>query len=92
MARLSLQEIHGRLEELDGWDLNNEEITKTFNFETFAQAMVFVNEIANIAEEEQHHPLIVINNNVVVITLTTVAEKGLTAKDFILAKEINSVK
>jgi Pterin 4 alpha carbinolamine dehydratase len=44
------------LQHLPGWERRGNEIVKTFTREDFAQAMVFVNEVAVAAEAAGHHP------------------------------------
>jgi 4a-hydroxytetrahydrobiopterin dehydratase len=50
--------------------------------------MIFVNTVADIAEEQGHHPDIEISYNKVEIELTTHAIGGLSVNDFILASKI----
>ena len=88
MEHLSIKEIHERLEELKGWELIGNEITKEFHFNSFKDAMEFVNKIAEEAERVDHHPDILISYNKVTITLTTHSAGGLTYNDFKLAKII----
>ncbi|OHA18294.1 MAG: hypothetical protein A2664_02420 [Candidatus Taylorbacteria bacterium RIFCSPHIGHO2_01_FULL_46_22b] len=71
------------------WKLSGNEIVRDFKFKDFKQAMVFVNKVADIAEEEGHHPDIFISYNRVKITLTTHAIIGLSNNDFIVAAKID---
>ncbi len=67
-------------------------IEKDFVFKNFKQAVVFINKIADVAEEEGHHPDILLHNwKKVKIMLTTHAIKGLSENDFILAVKINRI-
>ncbi len=92
MTRLSLDEVNTKLKQIKGWDLIEEkEIKKTFTFKSFLQSIEFVNKIAPIAEKLNHHPNILIQYNMVTLTLSTHDEGGITEKDFILAKEIDSL-
>lgn len=59
-----------------------------FKFKDFKEAMVFVNKVADLAEEEGHHPDIYIYYNRVVLDLTTHAVGGLSENDFIMARKI----
>jgi len=63
-------------------------IEKKFKFKDFMEAMSFVNEIAEIAEEQGHHPDIGVYYNKVEIALTTHAINGLSTNDFIMASKI----
>ena len=53
--------------------------------------MVFVNEVAGLAESERHHPDIEISYNIVEIELWTHAIGGLSVNDFILARKIEDL-
>lgn len=63
-------------------------IERMFKFKDFKEAMAFVNEVADIAEEQGHHPEMEISYNKVEIELTTHAIGGLSVNDFILASKI----
>ncbi|MEX2245569.1 MAG: 4a-hydroxytetrahydrobiopterin dehydratase [Dehalococcoidia bacterium] len=91
MAVLSDAEVEGRLKSLAGWAREGAEIRGEFKFKDFAEAMIFVNRVAEEAEEADHHPDITINYNRVHLALSTHSEGGLTAKDFDLAAKINAV-
>lgn len=91
MEHLSIKEIHERLEELKGWEMIGQEITKEFLFNDFRQAMEFTQKVAEESEREKHHPDIFIKYNKVAITLTTHSAGGLTYKDFKLAKIIEQL-
>ncbi len=91
MEHLSIKEIHDRLEELKGWELIGNEMTKEFHFKDFKEAMEFVQKIGEEAEREQHHPDIFIRYTRVTITLTTHDAGGLTYKDFKLARIVEQL-
>lgn len=59
-----------------------------FVFKDFAEAIIFVNKVASIAEAEQHHPDINIRYNEVTVELWTHAIGGLSENDYILAAKI----
>jgi len=54
----------------------------------FTQAIAFVNQVAEVAENEGHHPDIHVFYNKVVIELWTHAIGGLSENDFIVAAKI----
>ena len=89
--RLTDDQIRDQLSVTTGWDLQDPAISKTFNFADFKEAMVFVNKVADAAEDMDHHPDILITYNTVQISVYTHSEGGLTAKDFSLAKKINNL-
>jgi 4a-hydroxytetrahydrobiopterin dehydratase len=67
------------------WTLDGEEISRTFVFADFPEAIAFVTRAAFAAEAADHHPDIDIRWNKVTLTLSTHSEGGLTAKDLDLA-------
>lgn len=69
-----------------GWAEDGDEISRTFTFKDFAEAMRFVNNVADEAEKANHHPDIDIRWNKVTLKLSTHDTGGLTEKDFALAK------
>jgi 4a-hydroxytetrahydrobiopterin dehydratase len=78
------------LAEVPGWDLQDTYLTRAYRFKDFADAMLFVNKVAAIAEQEGHHPDITITYAIVTLTLTTHAISGLSENDFILAAKIDA--
>ena len=76
------------METVPGWENNGKEITRLYKFKDFAEAMVFVNKVAGLAEAADHHPDIDIRWNKVRLTLSTHSAGGLTEKDFSLARQI----
>ncbi|MCS7088554.1 MAG: 4a-hydroxytetrahydrobiopterin dehydratase [Thermoflexales bacterium] len=89
---LSQSEIQHRLSQLSGWTLNEaNEITKTFTFSGFPQALMFATAVGVLAEAAQHHPDILIRWNRVTLSLTTHDAGGLTEKDFALAQQIDTL-
>lgn len=79
------------IKQLDGWRVEDSKVKKTFEFKDFAEAMQFVNKVAEIAESEGHHPDIAIHYNQVAIELWTHAIGGLHQNDFIVASKIDKL-
>jgi 4a-hydroxytetrahydrobiopterin dehydratase len=84
-------EITAALEALAGWEREGDEIVKTYEFATFADAISFVVRIGFLAEAADHHPDIDIRWRKVRIALTTHSANGLTNLDFDLATEIEAI-
>lgn len=91
MPKLNSSQITERLETLDNWQLEGDEIRRQFTFEDFMAAMAFVNRVAESAEAIDHHPDIDIRFNKVLCALSTHSEGGLTEKDFELAAQIDGL-
>ena len=87
--RLDDQTIESRLVELDGWTRNGDAIERSLTFDSFLDAISFINRIADAAEEADHHPEIFNVYDRVDLTLTTHDAGGLTQKDFDLAMKID---
>ena len=88
MARLTDEEIDGRLAELEGWGRDGDAIRRTFKLDDFKGSVDFVNRLTPEAEDMNHHPDLAISWNEVTVTITTHSEGGLTANDFELARRI----
>jgi 4a-hydroxytetrahydrobiopterin dehydratase len=79
--------------QVPGWDVADDDksISREFAFKDFAEAMQFVNAVAEIAQGEGHHPDIYIFYNKVRLALSTHAIGGLSENDFILASKIDTI-
>ena len=67
--------------------------TVEFKFADFTQAIQFINQVAELANQVDHHPSILNNYNVVEIWLCTHDDNNqITAKDHELANMINKIK
>ena len=88
---LSDIEIQRELNAMDGWARKGEAIVKTFDFATFADAMVWVNRVADAAEAAKHHPDLDIRFSRVLASLATHDSGGVTALDFTLAHTMDEL-
>jgi 4a-hydroxytetrahydrobiopterin dehydratase len=74
------------------WRREGDEIVRDRTFDDFAQAMAFVNAVAQAAEEANHHPDIRIHGwNKVELRLSTHSEGGLTAADLDMAQRLDGL-
>ena len=87
---LSLKIIQERMKKIPEWELNEDSISRSFEFDEYQSAIEFVNTVAEIAEEAQHHPDISISYTNVTLVLTTHSKGGLTESDFEVAIRIDS--
>ncbi len=87
--RLTKKEITAGLKSLDGWELDDQSIVRSLEFEDFGEAIDFIVRIADHAEDSDHHPEIFNVYNSVKLRLTTHDADGLTQKDLDLAKLID---
>jgi 4a-hydroxytetrahydrobiopterin dehydratase len=89
---MSEDEAAPYLSVLTQWELRGgKSIRRRLRFKDFVEAMAFINEVAELAEEEGHHPDIFVSYNRVRIDLTTHAIGGLSENDFILAAKIEGL-
>ncbi len=88
---LSVEQAEGMMEQLPGWELQENKLTRRFRFKDFKEAMAFVNKVADLSESEGHHPDIYISWNRVRLELTTHAIKGLSENDFIMAAKVSEM-
>jgi 4a-hydroxytetrahydrobiopterin dehydratase len=90
-VKLDRQQVAEQLQRLPNWTLQGDQIERLLTFEDFVSAMIFVNRLAEVAEELGHHPEIRIVYNRVNLVLSTHDAGGLTHKDFQLAHRIDSL-
>jgi 4a-hydroxytetrahydrobiopterin dehydratase len=87
---LSDEDIASRLEDSQ-WRREGDEIVREWEFKDFAEAMSFVNRVAEVAEEANHHPDILVHGwNKVRLSLTNHSAGGLTEADFEMAQQIDA--
>lgn len=91
MEKLSTEEINKRLGDLEGWTYAKDAIHTSFKFDDFKDAFTVMTRIAFEAEALQHHPNWGNVYNELEISLSTHDAKGVTEKDFKLAKAIENI-
>ena len=84
----SLQSLKNALPE---WELRDSRLSRQWEFKNFVEAFGFMTRVAMVAEAMNHHPEWSNVYSVVKIELTTHDFGGLTDKDVVLAKAINSL-
>ncbi len=89
MSPLGDAEVVAELARTPGWMRSGRAIERTYRFEDFKEAMIFVNRVAWLAERAGHHPDLTIHYNEVTVSVWTHSEGGLTQKDFSLARSID---
>ncbi|MES2996615.1 MAG: 4a-hydroxytetrahydrobiopterin dehydratase [Verrucomicrobiota bacterium] len=88
---LEKEELAAALKKCPEWDYEKKAISRTVDFEEFMDAIDFVNDLAEIAEEAQHHPIITINHAKVTLKLTTHDAGGLTNLDIEIAQRVDNL-
>ena len=77
------------IKEIPDWEPITEDsilkLRRVFNFDDYAQAVQFSNQVADLAEEEDHHPAILLEWGKVQVTWWTHKILGWHKNDFIAA-------
>jgi 4a-hydroxytetrahydrobiopterin dehydratase len=92
MKKLNQQEIQDRMPEIDrDWLVKGKFLHRELLFKDFVEAFSFMTAVAFVAEKSGHHPNWKNAYNKVTIDLTTHDADGISAKDFELAKAIDTL-
>ena len=88
---LNDDEIESRLKR-SPWERERDELVREWRFDSFAEAIEFVNAVAEVAEDSNQHPDIYVHGwNKVKLSLTTPAAGGLTEDDFAMAVKLDRI-
>jgi 4a-hydroxytetrahydrobiopterin dehydratase len=89
---LEEHEIEAAVEETN-WTRDGENIAREWEFKDFAEAIRFVNDVAEVAERVNHHPDILVHGwNKVRLSVTNHSAGGLTEADFERAKQVDGLR
>jgi 4a-hydroxytetrahydrobiopterin dehydratase len=88
--KLSGNELDEAVRAMNGWELKDGKLQKSFRFSNFIDAFGFMTRIALEAEKINHHPDWSNVYNTVTIKLSTHDTGGITDYDIKLAKIIDS--
>ena len=91
MQKLSEQEINKRLAQFPDWDLVEQGLETTLEFESFRDCFSIMSRIAFEVEEQNHHPEWFNVYNKLSIRLSTHDAQGVTDKDFKLLEAIEAI-
>lgn len=85
-------EIEQRLkQELPHWYYENGWIRRKFRTSSWKASLMVVNTVGHLAEAAWHHPDLTVSYAFVIVKLMTHSAKGITDKDFTLARKIEEV-
>lgn len=88
----SEDQIKARLEaELPHWYYENGWIRRKYKTSGWKGTLMAVNTVGHLAEAAWHHPDLTVSYAFVIVKLCTHSAKGITQKDFTLAKKIEEV-
>lgn len=86
------EEIKARLkEELPHWYYEDGWIRRKYRTHGWKATLMVVNAVGHLAEAAWHHPDLTVSYAFVIVKLMNHAAKGITDKDFELAKKMESV-
>ena len=88
--QLSDEEIETQLP--DGWEREDDEIVRTFEFDAYLDGVGFAAAAGGLAQDAFHHPEMTIGWQEVEIRLTTHDAGGITENDIDLAERLNGIR
>lgn len=91
MSRLDEGQIAKALEQLPGWTVRDGGISKSFEFSSYPDGVLFASACAQLAEQRDHHPDMLLTWRKVCISLSTHSEGGITEKDVDMATRIEAI-
>ncbi|PPD28787.1 MAG: 4a-hydroxytetrahydrobiopterin dehydratase [Methylomonas sp.] len=77
--------------ELPHWYYENGWIRRKIKTSGWKATLMVVNTVGHLAEKAWHHPDLTVSYAFVIVKLVTHSAKGITDKDFLLAKKIEEV-
>ena len=88
--KLDEASIQKLLTQLEGWDIEDGKLAKTFSFKGYYGTIAFVNLVAWIVQRQNHHPDLKVGYNKCRVEFTTHSVGGLSDNDFICAARIDA--
>ena len=89
--KMTAAEVESRTASTRDWRLDDETLFKRFEFANFAESLVFVHKIGEIAEAADHHPDITFGWGYAEVRTTTHDRGGVTDVDFDLVDRIDRI-
>ena len=86
MPVLGESELQSQIATLDGWEVHDGALEKSFQCGDFDGSMAFVNRIAQAASEADHHPDVSISWDTVTLRWVSHSEGGITERDVGMAR------
>jgi len=89
---LSLDKVQVKLKSMPGWRLEGNALKREFTFASFADSMIFVNELGQAADDANHYPSSIdIRGGQVIVSLVS-PDGSLTEQDFELAAQAQKLE
>ncbi len=87
----SRAQIEERLQQLPGWYYEGDTIRRVYETDGWPTTVMLVNALGFCAEAADHHPDLTVSWGRVTVALSTHSAKGITDKDFELARKCDDV-
>lgn len=76
----------------EDWEVvDDHHLERKFDFDDFQQALDFINDVGELAENENHHPDLYLTWGEAKVTIWTHSVDGLTEADFIFAAKTDEI-
>ena len=75
---------------IDNWEIKDNKLFRKYEFDTFMNAIEFINQVAEISDAMDHHPLI--RNVYNTVELWSHDQNKITDSDYSLAEAIEMLK
>ena len=89
--QLEADDLATALKKCPEWEHEKSFIVRSVEFEEFMEAIDFVNDVAEIAEEAQHYPNMTIRHTNVTLKLMTHDAGGVTGLDIEFAQRVDNL-
>ena len=89
--RLNSEELDEHLKLVVGWTIEDNKLTKTYEFSSYSAGVVFAAAVAHRADKMDHHPDLTIGYRKVKVAVNTHDVGGISETDFRLAREVDSL-
>jgi 4a-hydroxytetrahydrobiopterin dehydratase len=89
--KLTAEEIEEQMRLLVGWTIEQDKLTKSYEFETYAGGALFTAAAAQLAEKMDHHPDLFLSYRKVTVSVNTHDVGGISPFDFELARRIDKL-
>ena len=74
------------------WIVKKGKLVKEYTFNNVGEAIVFINQVAEVCERENHHPEIYNEYNRIRLSFSTHDEGGkITEKDYLLSRLVDQI-
>ena len=89
--RLDSEQIDENLRLVIGWSVEHGKLSKTYEFDSYSEGVVFASAVAQRADSMDHHPDITIGYRKVLVAVSTHDVGGITHLDFELARHVDGL-